>query len=286
MRIEVMQHYGLTRPLSQADYLETDHHKQIIKDIHGAIMEGRLIAVCGVVGSGKTVALRHLQQQLAEEGRVIVSKSLSLEKRSIKLSTLITALFFDLSPDKPVRIPTQGQKRERELRELVKKHKRPVVLFVDEAHDLHSHTLTELKRLMDVIEDGGGRLSVVLAGHPKLKNGLRRPTMDEFGHRTEIFTLDGITGSQRQYIHWLLANCTDGKAKPDSILTEDAIDLLAAKLRTPLQVQMHIALALEAGYRTGGSPVTTDLVEAALSNQLDALEPSGQFLAIHRPLSS
>ncbi len=37
---------------------------------------------------------------------------------------------------------------------------------------------------------------------------------------------------------------------------------------------MHIALALEAGYRTGGSPVTTDLVEAALSNQLDDLEPT------------
>ena len=107
MRVEVMQHYGLTRPLSLADYFETDHHKQIIKDVHGAIMEGRLIAVCGVVGSGKTVALRHLQQQLAEEGRVIVSKSLSLEKRSIKLSTLITALFFDLSPDKPVRIPAR-----------------------------------------------------------------------------------------------------------------------------------------------------------------------------------
>ena len=148
MRVEVMQHYGLTRPLSQADYFETDHHKQIIKDIRGAIMEGRLIAVCGVVGSGKTVTLRRLQQQLAEERRVIVSKSLAVEKHSIKLSTLITALFFDLSPDKPVRIPTQGEKRERELRELVKKHKRPVVLFVDEAHDLHSHTLTGLKRLM------------------------------------------------------------------------------------------------------------------------------------------
>ncbi|MDE9431768.1 hypothetical protein KKJ22_08705 [Xenorhabdus bovienii] len=37
---------------------------------------------------------------------------------------------------------------------------------------------------MEVVEDGGGRLSVVLAGHPKLRNDLRRPTMEE------------ITGSQ------------------------------------------------------------------------------------------
>lgn len=48
---------------------------------------------------------------------------------------------------------------------------------------------------MEMVEDGGGRLSVVLAGHPKLRNDLRRPTMEEIGYRTDIFTLDGITGS-------------------------------------------------------------------------------------------
>ncbi|WP_206743665.1 hypothetical protein, partial [Acidithiobacillus thiooxidans] len=32
------------------------------------------------------------------------------------------------------------------------------------------HTLTGLKRLMELVEDGDGRLSVVLAGHPKLRN--------------------------------------------------------------------------------------------------------------------
>ena len=97
-----------------------------------------------------------------------------------------------------MQIPKQGERRERELQELVRKGKRPVALFVDEAHDLNGNTLTGLKRLMEVVEDGGGRLSVVLAGHPKLRNDLRRPTMEEIGYRTDIFTLDGITGSQRE----------------------------------------------------------------------------------------
>ena len=120
MRVEVMQYYGLTQPLSQAGYYETNHHKQLIKDIKGAILEGRLIAVCGVVGSGKTVTLRRLQQILKDENRVAVAKSLSVEKHSIKLATLITALFFDLAQDKLVQIPKQGERRERELQELVK----------------------------------------------------------------------------------------------------------------------------------------------------------------------
>ena len=113
-------------------------------------MQGRLIAVCGVVGSGKTVTLRRLQQILKEENRVSVAKSISVEKHSIKLATLISALYYDLSHDKQVQIPKQGERRERELQELVKKGKRPAALFIDEAHDLNGHTLIGLKRLMEV----------------------------------------------------------------------------------------------------------------------------------------
>ncbi|PLS69896.1 AAA family ATPase, partial [Salmonella enterica subsp. enterica serovar Typhimurium] len=80
------------------------------------------------------------------------------------------------------------ERRERELQELVKEGERPVALLGDEAHDLYGNTLTGLKRLMEVGEDGGGRLSVVLAGHPKLRNDLRRPTMEGIGYRTDIFT--------------------------------------------------------------------------------------------------
>ena len=273
MRVEVMQHYQLTQPLSQAGYYETQHHQQLIKDIKSAILEGRLIALCGVIGSGKTVTLRRLQQQLKEENRVLVSKSLAVEKHSIKLGTLIAALFYDLSTEKPVRIPTQGEKRERDLRELVKKGKRPVALFVDEAHDLNGHTLTGLKRLMEVVEDGDGRLSIVLAGHPKLRNDLRRPTMEEIGYRTDVFTLDGIAGSQREYIQWLLHVCTAPQTEPEMILTPDAIDLLASKLHTPLQIQLHLTLAFEVGYQTGGQPISADVVDNVLAKQLDDLEP-------------
>ncbi|EGK5188348.1 AAA family ATPase, partial [Salmonella enterica] len=268
MRVEVMEHYGLTQSIESAGYYETAHHKQLMKDIKGAIREGRLIAVCGVVGSGKTVTLRRLQQQLMDENKIIVARSLSVDKQSVRLATLINALFYDLAQDKQVQIPKQGERRERELQELVKKGKRPVALFVDEAHDLNGNTLTGLKRLMEVVEDGGGRLSVVLAGHPKLRNDLRRPTMEEIGYRTDIFTLDGITGSQREYIRWLLKTST-GKGKPEDILTTEAVDLLAMKLRTPLQVQLHLTLAMEAGYQTGEKPITATLVESVLSRQLD-----------------
>jgi type II secretory pathway predicted ATPase ExeA len=274
MRVEVMQYYGLTRPFNQAGYYETAHHQALMKDIRGAIHEGRLIALCGVVGSGKTVMLRRLQRLLEEEKKVTVSKSLAVDKHRIKLATFIAALFYDLSTEKNVRIPSQGEKRERDLRELVRKNKRPVALFVDEAHDLNGHTLIGLKRLMELVEDGDGRLSVVLAGHPKLRNDLRKPTMEEIGYRTDVFSLDGIAGHQREYIHWLLKTCSEGQSEADPILADDGLELLAAKLRTPLQIQLHLALALEAGYQAGERPVTVEVVESILSRHIDDLEPT------------
>ena len=53
--------------MSQTGYFETAHLQQLIKDNKGAIFEGRLIALCGVIGSGKSVMLRRLQQMMKDE---------------------------------------------------------------------------------------------------------------------------------------------------------------------------------------------------------------------------
>lgn len=134
-----------------------------------------LIAVTGPIGVGKTVFLHRLQDEIAKESKVTVAESLSVDTARTTVPTVIAALFYDLSREKEVTIPSQGEKRERELRKLVLRSGKPVALFIDEAHDLHGRTLNGLKRLMEVIARGGGSLSVVLIGHPKLRNDLRGP---------------------------------------------------------------------------------------------------------------
>lgn len=274
MLTEVMEHYSLVREFRRAGYYETAQQKQLFKDIKVAIYSGRLIALTGIVGCGKTITLRRLQQTLLDEGKLLVSKSLSVDKHRTTLASLISALFYDLSSDKDIKIPSQGEKRERMLRDLVRKSKKPVALFVDEAHDLHSRTLTGIKRLIEVVEDCGGLLSVVLAGHPKLKNDLRRPTMEEIGYRAAVFSLDGTIGSQREYIDWLLDSCTAEGIAPADIVTPETLDLLASRLRTPLQIEQHLSLAFEEGYRMAHKPITVAVVESILSKQLDDLEPT------------
>jgi type II secretory pathway predicted ATPase ExeA len=272
MLSDVMSHFKLVKELRNVGYFETEHHKQIFKELKMAIRQGKLIAVAGIVGSGKTTTLRKIRENLASEKEIIVAKSLSVEKARVTLSTLIMALFYDLSTEKDLKIPTQAEKKERKLQELIKKRKKPVALFIDEAHDLHGNTLIGLKRLIEMVQDCGGTLSVVLAGHPKLKNDLRKAALEEIGSRTTVFDLDGIAASKRNFIEWLLDKCTKANTDIHSILTEEAVDLLAERLLTPLQIEHHLSLALEEAYLVGETPVTEKIIASVLTKGIDGLE--------------
>lgn len=80
------------------------------------------------------------------------------------------------------------------------KRKKTVVLIVEEAHELHHFTLAGLKRLTETFQDGGVKLCVLLAGWLKPRNDLRNPSLEEIGSRTAVFSLEGVTGSQREYV--------------------------------------------------------------------------------------
>jgi hypothetical protein len=210
-----------------------------------------------------------------EENRVTVAKSISVEKHSIKLATLITALYYDLAQDKLIQIPKQNERRDRELQELLKKGKRPVALFIDEAHDLNGHTLIGLKRLM------GNWRKMSAAGCRPSWRAIPNCATTCAGRRwkklatapTSSRSTASPEASATTFIG-LLGVSTGNTVESESILSSDAIDILATKLRTPLQVQLHLTLALEAGYQTGEKPVTAELVETVMSRQLDDLEPT------------
>src|SRR5438270_2191852 len=122
---------------------------------------------------------------------------------------------------------------------------KPIALFVDDAHDLYSQTLLAVKRFGELMRQRGVHLAVVLAGHPKLKNDLRRPVIEEIGSRSTVLELEGIKGQQQRYITWLLGQCTKPKMKLTDLLTEQALMLLAERLATPLQIEHYLTLAME-----------------------------------------
>ena len=279
MLSDVRSYYGFSKDFAQAGYFETGQSQQIVKELNYEIRAGKLVTLSGIVGCGKTTMLRRIQDSLAQDKEILVSKSLSVEKSQLSLPVLINALFYDLAIEKDFKIPTQPEKRERVLRDLIRKRQKPIALFIDDAHDLQAKTLVGLKRLIEVVKDGSGILSVILAGHPKLKNDMRRPTMEEIGSRAAIFDLEGLGSDKLSYVQWLLTQCLSqrGKAEPadkiEAVFTDEALAFISSKLSTPLQFETYLTRSFEEGYRVGQKPVTVPVMEAILARDINEMEP-------------
>lgn len=269
----VMEHFGLSKSFAQAEGFETDHHRQLLKDLKIAIYEGGIIALTGIVGSGKTVLLVRLQDQLRDEGQLAVSDSLTFRVERVNLDTLKLALYYDLATEKDGDLTSKTEKSERALIRVMHRCQKPIVLFVDDGHDLHAQTLRGLKQMIEKTARRRVRLTIVLAGHPRLKNDLRRPSQEETGARATVFDFEGIQGHQRRFIIWLLEQCAP-EVDPSDILAPDALDLLAERLITPLQIQHYLPRMLEQAYRFGEKPVTTTIVNTTLAPDMHALEPT------------
>ena len=151
MLMDVMDFFGLTKDFENAGFFETDKHRQIVREIKGAVKQGKLVALTGLVGSGKTLFLHQIKTELEQEEEVIVSQSLAIDKNKVSLPILIMALFYDLTLKKDINLPTPSEKRERKLQELVCKKRKPVALFVGIRQLNPSHHLSE-------VQVGGGEI--------------------------------------------------------------------------------------------------------------------------------
>jgi hypothetical protein len=61
---------------------------------------------------------------------------------------------------------------------------------------------------------------------------------------------------------------------PSDILTPDALELLAERLMTPLQMQHYLTRMLAQAHRCGAKPVTPTIVHATLAPDRHELEPT------------
>jgi len=274
MDIESLKYYGMNKEFGKADYFETENYQNMLHSIKFAIRSGGIIAITGIVGIGKTTTIRKLQKDLKDENKIIVSKSLATDKRNVNINTLYTALFTDLASKKDEIFPSQAEKRERKLQSLIKEKNKPIALFIDEAHDLNSRTLISLKHLIETVEDVNGVLAIIVVGHPKLANDLRNPALEEIGARAKLFELGSLGINSPKFIKWLINNCREDKSKVDFILTDEAIELFAERLVTPLQISYYLSRVLEKGCQIGETTISLETAKSVLSPNLDSLEPN------------
>ena len=94
--------------------------------------------------------------------------------------------------------------------------------------------------------------------------------MEEIGARSTCFGLEGVKGQQRPYISRLLETCST--LPEDEVRTEEAAELLSARLVTPLQIIQYLDLALQEAYKIGQKPVSAEMIASVLARDINGLE--------------
>jgi general secretion pathway protein A len=182
-------------------YMSERHAEALAHLMYGINEAGGFIQLTGEVGTGKTTVIRSLLEQLPGHADV----ALILNPRITPAEFLLT-----ICEELHVSVPEAGLGSTKVLMDVLGRHLldthaegRRVVLIVDEAQNLSTATLEQVRLLTNLETATTKLLQIILIGQPELRDLLDKPELRQLAQR--------ITG--RYHLHPLSREETAGYIK-------------------------------------------------------------------------
>jgi len=204
--------------LEVAKYL-TESQQEALARMTNVISSNGLGILSGEIGSGKTTILRTLTADLpASKHTVIYICSANLTPKD-----LYSAVVRELGEEPSFMLPKIKQQWYRLLSNELMDGKR-LVLLIDEAHELTTNTLLELRFLLNCKMDLTPAFSVILSGQPRLRNDLRLKAFEAIAQRVKMqYHITGMTLEETaKYINFKMTDA----AVQRPLFGESAIELI------------------------------------------------------------
>ncbi|MEM1344847.1 MAG: AAA family ATPase [Pseudomonadota bacterium] len=164
---------------------------------YGVMSHAPLTVVTGEIGIGKTTLVRHLINEMPDD-RVVGLVSNMQEGRGDLLHWVMMSLDQDFEQGAYVE---NFRRFQEQVIENYAEGRRTVLIF-DEAQNMSTTSLEELRMLSNINADKDELLQIVLVGQPQLRDRLRRPEMVQVLQRVAAdFHIEVLTLHEtRQYI--------------------------------------------------------------------------------------
>ena len=198
------QYFGLTdKPFSIAPdprylFMSDQHREALAHLMYGVGEGGGFVLLTGEVGTGKTTVCRCLLEQLPDSTRLAFILNPKLSATEL-LSTACDELGIEHSDN-----PTLKELNDNLNRYLLEAHARgeQTVLMIDEAQNLDSDVLEQIRLLTNLETNQQKLLQIILIGQPELKDLLAMHELRQLAQRiTARFHLRPLTIEEcRSYI--------------------------------------------------------------------------------------
>lgn len=213
-------------PDSQHYYPATAHETALERLLRGVKDDEGPMLVTGPPGTGKTLMCHLLLERL---GAQVVSAYLT-NSHCRDRSALFQAILYELSLAHDAAGEQDLRLRVTDL--ILKNHQagKRFVLVIDEAQHLSTDLLEELRLLGNLEASNGKALQVVLVALPRILDTLRKPELAALNQRLSLkLKLEGL--DVEEAADYLLHHLRRAGGRPDRLITDDAVELLARHTR-------------------------------------------------------
>jgi type II secretory pathway predicted ATPase ExeA len=260
-------YYGFSRnpfdkqSLSEKDAFPSKDHKQVSDRL--AYLRG--IRGIGVFtappGLGKTFSLRCFAKALDRNLHEVSYVALS----TVSVTEFYRQFCAGLGIDAPHGKPAMFRAIQDRLFHLFKEKKKPFFLILDEAHELSSSILKDLKMIMNHDFDSLNCFTLVLAGEQHLNRTLEKPVHEALRQRIVIhYSFSGLSDAEtEQYVlhKFRLAGAAE------SILGEGTLPAIVGYARgCPRLLDNLMNEALMLGAQLEKPALDTEVIMAAANN--------------------
>lgn len=260
--------YGFTEKPFQIvpnpEYLyKSQKHKAALTYLEYGLSENvGFLLLTGEVGSGKTTIIQYMLNKLGSESEVAVIFNTNVS--GYQLLGLILSE-FELAP------PSRNKAAALDILNqfLVEKYaqKKKVLLVIDEAQNLNTGALEEVRMLSNLHTANEALLQIMLVGQPELLKKLRRPELLQLSQRIGVnFHLEGLPREEvGDYIAYRLQKAG---GRPD-LFTEKAKEMIyELSGGIPRSINLLCQAALVYGFADEARMISKDTIDLIIEDKV------------------
>ncbi|MBC8440386.1 MAG: AAA family ATPase [Deltaproteobacteria bacterium] len=243
-------------------YMSSKHGHALTFLEYGLAEKIGFVMLTGEIGIGKTTLIRYLLNQIEADTDVAV-----IFNTNVKSGDLINLILneFEIEYEDGI---SKAKALDRLYEFLIQKYavKRKVLLIIDEAQNLSSDVLEEIRMLSNLQTDDDMLLQIMIVGQPNLRDKIQDPRLEQFAQRISVsYHLSAMT--QEETGAYIAHRLEKVGGSPEIFSKEFVEKIFEVSCGIPRTINLLCDAALLYGYADGIKKIGLEILEQVIEGK-------------------